>query len=38
MAEILAMALKHGFELAPFFWGHRQVSDEEIRAIKVYSG
>ncbi len=35
MAEILAMARKHGFDLAPFFWGHRQVSDEEIRAIKI---
>ena len=35
MAEILGMARKHGFELAPFFWGHRQVSDEEIRAIKI---
>jgi predicted amino acid dehydrogenase/ribosome-associated toxin RatA of RatAB toxin-antitoxin module len=35
MTEILAMARKHGFELAPFFWGHRQVSDEEIQAIKV---
>ena len=35
MAEILAMARKHGFELAPFFWGHRQVSEEEIRAIKI---
>lgn len=34
MAEILAMARKHGFELAPFFWGHRQVNDEEIRRIK----
>lgn len=35
MAEILGLARKHGFELAPFFWGHRHVSDEEIRAIKV---
>jgi fatty aldehyde-generating acyl-ACP reductase len=35
MAEILGMARRHGFELAPFFWGHRQVSDEEIRAIKI---
>ncbi|HOW59301.1 MAG TPA: SRPBCC family protein [Candidatus Omnitrophota bacterium] len=37
MAEILAMARRHGFELAPFFWGHRQLSDEEIQAIKVKS-
>lgn len=35
MAEILAMARRHGFELAPFFWGHREVSDEEIRNIKT---
>jgi predicted amino acid dehydrogenase/ribosome-associated toxin RatA of RatAB toxin-antitoxin module len=35
MAEILGMARKHGFELAPFFWGYRQVSDEEIRAIQI---
>ena len=35
MAEILGLARKHGFELAPFFWGHRLVTDEEVRAIKV---
>ncbi len=35
MAEILAMARKHGFELAPFFWGHRLVTDDEIRMIKT---
>lgn len=35
MAEILAMARKHGFELAPFFWGHRELRDEEVQAIKV---
>jgi predicted amino acid dehydrogenase/ribosome-associated toxin RatA of RatAB toxin-antitoxin module len=33
MAEILEMARRHGFDLAPFFWGYRQVSDEEVRAI-----
>jgi len=35
MAEILGMARKHGFEIAPFFWGNRLVTDEEVRAIKV---
>ncbi|HNX68150.1 MAG TPA: SRPBCC family protein [Candidatus Omnitrophota bacterium] len=35
MAEILALARKNGFEIAPFFWGHRQVSDEEIRASRI---
>lgn len=35
MAEILVMARKHGFELAPFFWGHREVSEEEVQAIRV---
>ena len=34
MAEILGMARKHGFELAPFFWGHRLVTDEEVKGIK----
>ncbi len=35
MAEILSLARKHGFDVAPFFWGHRQVSDEEVKAIQV---
>lgn len=35
MAEILEMARKHGFELAPFFWGHRLVTDEEVRALRI---
>ena len=35
MAEILGLARKHGFELAPFFWGNRLVTDEEVKAIKV---
>lgn len=35
MAEILALARKHGFELAPFLWGHRLVTEEEVRAIKI---
>ena len=35
MAEILGLARKHGFELAPFFWGHRLVTDEEVKAIKI---
>ena len=35
MAKILGMARNHGFELAPFFWGHRLVTDDEVQAIKV---
>ena len=35
MVEILGLARKHGFELAPFFWGNRLVTDEEVKAIKV---
>lgn len=34
MSEILAMAKKHGFKLAPFFWGDRLVTEEEVMAIK----
>ena len=34
MAEILGLARKHGFELAPFFWGHRLVTDEEVKSLK----
>jgi hypothetical protein len=33
MDEILRLANKHGFRLAPFFWGHRQLIDQEIIAI-----
>lgn len=35
MDEILAMAAKHGFTLAPFFWGKRLVTDEEVKAVKT---
>ncbi len=35
MTEILGLARKHGFDLAPFFWGHRLVTDEEVKALKV---
>ena len=35
MAEILGLARKHGFELAPFFWGRRLVTDEEVKAITI---
>lgn len=34
MDEILGLAQKHGFRLAPFFWGKRLVTDDEVRAIK----
>jgi len=35
MNEILGMAKKHGFKLAPFFWGDRLVTDDEVRGIKT---
>ena len=35
MTEILGLARKHGFEVAPFFWGQRPVTDEEVKAIKI---
>jgi fatty aldehyde-generating acyl-ACP reductase len=35
MAEILGMALKHGFRPARFFWGVRLVSEDEIRSIRA---
>lgn len=35
MAEILELARKHGFELAPFFWGHRLVTDEEVKSLRI---
>jgi len=28
------IALKHGFELAPFFWGNRLMKEEDIKEIK----
>lgn len=31
---ILGLAAKHGFELSPFFWGVRKVTDKEIEAIR----
>ena len=35
MAEILGMAARHGFRPAPFFWGSRLMSDDEVRAVAV---
>lgn len=32
--EIRAMGAKHGFRLAPFYWGDRLMTEEEIRAIR----
>lgn len=37
MTEILALAAKHGFHPAPFFWGERLLSEEEIRSIRAKS-
>ncbi|MFH1800204.1 MAG: SRPBCC family protein [Candidatus Omnitrophota bacterium] len=37
MAEILGLAAKHGFYPAPFFWGERLLSDNEIRSIRAVS-
>ncbi len=34
VALILEMCKKHGFELAPFFWGIRQIGDQAIEKIK----
>ena len=35
MDEIFGLAEKHGFKLAPFFWGSRLVSDDEVKAIRT---
>jgi len=35
MDEILGLAKKHGFKLAPFFWGPRHLTDDEVRAMKI---
>ena len=35
MAEILGLAAKHGFHPAPFFWGERLLSDDEVKAIRI---
>jgi len=32
---INAVAKKHGFDLAPFFWGNRVVSEDDIRRIRA---
>jgi len=37
MAEILALAEKHGFRPAPFFWGERLLSDDEVKSIKLHA-
>lgn len=34
MEEIRAMAVKHGFELAPFFWAGGEIQKEDIDLIK----
>jgi len=34
MDEIRDMALKHGFEVSPFYWGNRLITEEEIRGIR----
>lgn len=38
MDEILTLAKKHGFCLAPFFWGHRILSDVEVAEIGKTAG
>lgn len=35
MDEIRAMALKHGFIPAPFFWADRQIDDKELAEISM---
>lgn len=35
MDEILTLAKKHGFKLAPFFWGNRLMTEENIKAIRA---
>ena len=34
MDEIRHLALKHGFEVAPFYWGNRLIDEKEIAQIK----
>ncbi len=34
MEEVLAMGRKHGFELAPFFWGDRLMGEQEFETIR----
>ncbi len=38
MDEILMLAKKHGFCLAPFFWGRRVLSDAEVAGIGKTAG
>ena len=33
--EMRQLAVKHGFELAPFFWADRMVDEEQIAQIKA---
>jgi len=35
MDEILALAYKHGFGLAPFFWSKGIIADDEVRSIRA---
>ena len=35
MDEILALAYKHGFGLAPFFWSKGIITDDEVRSIRT---
>jgi predicted amino acid dehydrogenase/ribosome-associated toxin RatA of RatAB toxin-antitoxin module len=35
MDEILALAYKHGFKLAPFFWSKGIIADDEVRSIRA---
>ncbi len=37
MREIKAIAMKHGFELAPFFWADKVITQEDIEEIKKNS-
>lgn len=32
--EMRGMALKHGFEVSPFYWGNRLIEEQEINQIK----
>ena len=34
MDEIRGMAGKHGFDLAPFFWAHKEINQQDIEEIR----
>ncbi len=38
VAEVKKMANRHGFELAPFYWGDRRLDEAAIRAIRKKAG